>query len=45
MEKMPCLAVGMWLFPAEAFDKEPTNPRRLAFDVSPVRPGLFLYEL
>ncbi|KAK4232799.1 hypothetical protein C8A03DRAFT_39567 [Achaetomium macrosporum] len=45
MERLPCLAIGMWLFPAEAFDKEPTNPRRFCFDVSPVRPGLFLFEL
>ncbi|KAK3304760.1 uncharacterized protein B0T15DRAFT_252523 [Chaetomium strumarium] len=45
MERLPCLAIGMWMFPAEAFDKEPTNARRLCFNVSPVRPGLLLFEL
>ncbi|KAK3291058.1 uncharacterized protein B0H64DRAFT_349857 [Chaetomium fimeti] len=44
MEKLPCTAIGMWLFPPEAF-KEPTNPQRVCFDVRTTRPGLFLFEV
>ncbi|KAL2014984.1 hypothetical protein VTK56DRAFT_6634 [Thermocarpiscus australiensis] len=44
MEKVPCTAIGMWLFPADAF-KEHTIPQRNCFDVSAVRPGLFLFEV
>ena len=44
MKKLPCTAIGMWLFPAEAF-KEPTIPHRLCFDVRTARPGLFLFEV
>ena len=44
MERLPCTAIGLWLFPAEAF-KEPTVPRRFCFDLSPVRPQLFLFEV
>lgn len=44
MEKVPCTAVGMWLFPPEAF-KEPTILRRFCFDLSAVKPGLFLFEV
>ncbi|KAK4150792.1 hypothetical protein C8A00DRAFT_36580 [Chaetomidium leptoderma] len=44
MERLPCTALGMWLFPAEAL-KEPTIVQRLYFDVSAVRPGLFLFEV
>ena len=44
MEKLPCTAIGMWLFPAEAF-REPTNPQRVCFDVRTARPGLFLFEV
>jgi hypothetical protein len=46
MEKAPSTAIGMWLFPAEAF----TEPNRLylpkcVFDMSAARPGLFLFEV
>ena len=44
MERLPCTAIGLWLFPAEAF-KEPTVPRRFCYNLSPVRPGLFLFEV
>ncbi|KAH6840636.1 hypothetical protein B0I37DRAFT_219690 [Chaetomium sp. MPI-CAGE-AT-0009] len=44
MEKAPSLAIGMWLFPPEAF-KRPTILRRSCFNVSAVRPGLFLFEV
>ncbi len=44
MEKLPCTAIGMWLFPVEAF-KEPTVPHRVCFDVRTARPGLFLFEV
>lgn len=44
MEKLPCTAVGMWLFPADAF-KESTEPDMFHFNVSSVRPGLFLFNL
>lgn len=44
MEKAPSLAIGMWLFPPEVF-QQPTVPRRSCFDVSAVRPGLFLFEV
>jgi hypothetical protein len=44
MERLPCTAVGMWLFPSEAF-KEPTDAQRNCFDVSAVRPGLILFEV
>ncbi len=43
-ERTPTTAVGMWLFPAEAF-KESKNVRSNLFDVSDVRPGLVLFEL
>ncbi|KAH6641879.1 hypothetical protein F5144DRAFT_482231 [Chaetomium tenue] len=44
MEKLPCTAVGMWLFPADAF-KEFTCPEFFSFNVAGVRPGLFLFEV
>lgn len=45
MERLPCTAVGMWVFPVEAF-KEPTVPRRFCFDMSAAgRPGLFLFQV
>lgn len=44
MERLPCTAIGLWLFPAEAF-KQPTYSPRLLFDLSPARPGLFLFEV
>ena len=44
MEKLPCTAIRMWLFPAEAF-KEPTDLRRFCFDVRAASPGLFLFEV
>ncbi|KAK3293765.1 uncharacterized protein B0H64DRAFT_405422 [Chaetomium fimeti] len=44
MERLPCTAIGMWLFPAEAFN-EPTVPHRSCFDASAVRPGLILFDL
>ena len=44
MEKLPCTAIGMWLFPTEAF-KEPTIPHRVCFDVRTARPGLFLFDV
>ncbi|KAL2137648.1 hypothetical protein VTI28DRAFT_8675 [Corynascus sepedonium] len=44
MEKVPCTALGMWLFPPSAFKKQ-TISRRNCWDVSAVRPGLFLFEV
>ena len=44
MEKLPYTAIGMWLFPAEAF-KDPFIPRRFCFDLREARPGLFLFEV
>ena len=43
MERLPCTAIGLWLFPVEAL-KEPIGDE-LCFDLSPVRPGLFLFEV
>ena len=37
MEKQPCTAIGMWLFPLEAFPP-PTIPQLLSFNLSAVRP-------
>ena len=45
MEKTPCTALGMWVFPEEAFKKEPTLPQRFCYDLSEARPGLFLWEV
>jgi hypothetical protein len=44
MESAPSTAIGMWLFPAEAF-KKPIDSRQSWFDVSAVLPGLFLFEV
>jgi hypothetical protein len=44
LEKAPSLAIGMWLFPPEAF-KQPTIVQRFCFNVSDVRPGLLLFEV
>ena len=44
MEKLPCTAIGMWLFPAEAFPP-PTNPQLLSFNLSAVRPSLLLFQV
>lgn len=44
MERLSCTAIGMWLFPAEAFGK-PTDVRQIAFDMSAVKPGLFLFDV
>ncbi|KAH6838346.1 hypothetical protein B0I37DRAFT_387563 [Chaetomium sp. MPI-CAGE-AT-0009] len=44
MEKLPCTAVGMWTFPPDAF-KEFINPSLFCFNVSGVRPGLFLFQV
>ena len=44
MEQLPCTAVGMWLFPAEAFNK-PIDLQRVCFDARTARPGLFLFEV
>jgi hypothetical protein len=46
MEKAPSTAIGMWLFPPEAFG-EPNSiylPKCI-FDMSAARPGLFLFEV
>jgi len=43
-ERTPTTAVGMWLFPPEAF-KEPKKVEKNLFDVSAVRPGLLLIEV
>ena len=43
MERLPCTAVGMWLFPTRAFEKM-ANPRRMCFDASAARPGLILFD-
>ena len=43
MEKLPCTAVGMWLFPADAFP-QPFNPRLNAFNMgAAARPEVFLF--
>ena len=44
MERPPCTAIGLWLFPAEAF-RQLTYSLQLLFDLSPARPGLFLFEV
>jgi hypothetical protein len=45
MQKTPCTAIGMWLFPAEVF-KKPVSSIKNAFDLSANDlPGLFLFEL
>ncbi len=44
MEKLPCTAIGMWLFPAEAFP-EPIESRARTFNMGAVRPGLFLFQV
>lgn len=46
MEKLPCTAIGMWLFPAEAFrqDVSPQLPFP-CFNVAAFRPGLFLFQV
>ena len=43
-ERAPTTAVGMWLFPAEAFQEMKNVPSNL-FDVSDVRPGLVLFDV
>lgn len=43
MEKLPCTAIGMWLFPVEAFPP-PTIPQLLSFNLSAVRPSLLLFQ-
>ncbi|KAK3306715.1 uncharacterized protein B0T15DRAFT_492244 [Chaetomium strumarium] len=46
MERVPVTAVGMWVFPVEVFDgRQPTVPQRNCWDVSGVRPGLFLFDV
>lgn len=42
MEKVPCTAIGWWLFPAEAL--QPVDDRGVSFRAS-VRPGLFLFDV
>ncbi len=46
MEKLPCTAIGMWLFPVEVFPKpaEPPVSYRPSFKVA-VRPGLLLFQV
>ena len=44
MERLPCTAIGMWLFPAEAFPQL-TQTQTFTFDISTVRPGLFLFRV
>ena len=43
MEKLPCTAIGMWLFPAEVFP-EPPVPHLPSFKVA-IRPGLLLFQV
>ncbi len=43
-ERAPTTAVGMWVFPAEAFEDR-KNRRSNLFDVSHVRPGLVLFDV
>ena len=49
MERLPCTAVGMWLFPAEAFKEGAVVPRRqFCFGLAAaeeVRPGLLLFDV
>ncbi len=46
MEKLPCTAIGMWLFPVEVFPEPPEPPARYvpSFKVA-VRPGLLLFQV
>ncbi len=46
MEKLPCTAIGMWLFRflAEAFPP-PAIPQLISFNMAAVRPGLFLFQV
>ena len=44
MEKLPCTAIGMWLFPAEAFPP-PANLQLISFNMAAVHPGLFLFQV
>lgn len=44
MEKLPCTAVGMWLFPAEAFPPNP-NPWLISYNMTALRPGLLLFQV
>ncbi len=45
MEKLPCTAVGLWLFPAEAVP-QPFDPRTNTYNLAAVaRPELFLFHV
>lgn len=44
MERAPSTAVGMWVFPLEAF-KEPTMAAQNCFDLSGTRPGVILFDV
>jgi hypothetical protein len=44
MERLPCTAVGMWLFPPDAF-KEFATLSMFSFNVTGIRPGLFLFDV
>ncbi|ROW01880.1 hypothetical protein VMCG_05571 [Cytospora schulzeri] len=44
MRRAPSTAIGIWLFPANAF-KEPTKVPINCFDLSAVRPGLLLFDV
>jgi hypothetical protein len=45
MESVPSTAIGMWLFPPEAFEKPKEPASSNIFDLSGSRPGLLLVEL
>jgi hypothetical protein len=45
LERVPVTAVGMWVFPPEAFVKECVSTQFRMFDVSETRPGLLLFDV
>ncbi|KAK3290944.1 uncharacterized protein B0H64DRAFT_451522 [Chaetomium fimeti] len=46
MESVPSTAIGLWLFPPEAFKERILRFRPYhIFNVPPVRPGLFLFDV
>ena len=42
MERACCTAIGMWVFPAEAFERTAKNDGKTVFDVRAVRLGLVI---
>ena len=44
MKRLPCTTICMWLFPAEVVKKR-TDSHGFYFDVSVMKPGLFLFDM